>query len=109
MGFVEIAFGVTVMVSFCILAACLSLSIPHNPNHRPLVRINGRQVFAAPMSLPPPDGTTYYLADPTEDDCKALTWEGMDVEKRWLEKGLLHALKHDAQFHKIAMGQIEVV
>ena len=67
------------------------------------ITCNGVEI-SAPLRFAPEGGVQYFVADPGAIYfCHAEKWDGMELERRWLRRGLCHATEEAAAAHGRAL------
>lgn len=68
--------------------------------------INGKECPAPILWDSLPNGTKFWIADPSRHDgefCRYLVWDGQDCDVQHLQRGLVHLSKQDAVEHAKAI------
>lgn len=70
------------------------------------ILINGNECPAPILWDSLPEGTKFWIADPSRHDgefCRHLVWDGQDCDVQHLQRGLVHLSKQDAIEHAKAI------
>lgn len=70
------------------------------------ILINGNECPTPILWDSLPDGTKFWIADPSRHDgefCRHLVWDGQDCDVQHLQRGLVHLSKQDAVEHAKAI------
>ena len=70
------------------------------------ILINGNECPAPILWDSLPEGTKFWIADPSRHDgefCRHLVWDGQDCDVQHLQRGLVHLSKQDAVEHAKAI------